>query len=89
MIRLMTKHPASVGETYVQHLVFAVRFGASMILGGLACCLHGVLPFLCTSTGSRTVLALHGRIRSRGRGSAHRTSQQSAAVSPAAAEYVI
>jgi hypothetical protein len=83
------EHPSSVGETYVQHLVFAVRFGVSMILGGLACCLHGICPFLCTSTGSRTVLALHGRIRSRGRGSAHPTFQPSAAVSPAAAEYVI
>ncbi len=89
MIRLMTEHPSSIGETYLQHLVFAVRFGASMILGGLACCLHGVLPFLCTSTGSRTVLALHGRIRSRGRGVPHSTSQPPAAVSPATAEYVI
>jgi hypothetical protein len=85
----MTEHPSSVGETYFQHLMFAVRFGASMILGGLACCLHGICPFLCTSTGSRTVLALHGRIRSRGRGGAHPSSQPSAAVSSAAVEYVI
>jgi hypothetical protein len=84
MIRLMTEHPSAVGESYLEHLVFATRFGASMIVGGLACCVHGVLPFLCTSTGSRTVLALHGRIRSRGRGMAHPTSQPSAA-----AEYVI
>ena len=89
MIRLMTEHPSAVGESYLEHLVFATRFGASMIVGGLACCVHGVLPFLCTSTGSRTVLALHGRIRSRGRGIAHPTSQPSAAVPPAAAEYVI
>jgi len=89
VIRLMMEHPSSVGETYFQHLVFATRFGARMILGGLACCVHGVLPFLCTSTGSRTVLALHGRIRMPGRGIAHPASQQSAAVPSAAAEYVI
>ncbi len=89
MIKLMTEHPSAVGESYLEHLVFATRFGASMIVGGLACCLHGVLPFLCTSTGSRTVLALHGRIRSRGRGIPHSTSQQFATVPPAAAEYVI
>ena len=46
MIRLMTEHPSTVGESYLEHLAFATRFGASMILGGLACCLHGVLPFL-------------------------------------------
>jgi len=89
MIRLMTEHPSAVGESYLEHLVFATRFGASMILGGLACCLHGVLPFLCTSSGSRTVLELHGRIRSRGRGVPHSTSQHAAAVPPATAEYVI
>ena len=89
MIKLMTEHPSAVGESYLEHLVFATRFGASMIVGGLACCVHGILPFLCTSTGSRTVLALHGRIRSRGRGIPHPTSQQSATVPPAAAEYVI
>ena len=89
MIRLMTDHPTSVGESYLEHLVFATRFGASMIVGGLACCVHGVLPFLCTSTGSRTVLALHGRIRTRGRGIAHPASQQPVAVPSAAAEYVI
>jgi len=68
MIKLMTEHPSAVGESYLEHLAFATRFGASMIVGGLACCLHGVLPFLCRSSGSRTVLALHGRLRSRGRG---------------------
>jgi hypothetical protein len=89
MIRLMTEHPSAVGESYVQHLVFAIRFGMTMILGGLACCVHGICPFLCTSTGSRIVLALHGRIRSRGRGSVHPSSPPSTAVPPVAVEYVI
>ena len=89
MIRFMTEHPSSVGERYLEHLVFATRFGASMIVGGLACCVHGVLPFLCTSTGSRTVLALHGRIRSPGCGVPHSTSQEAEATSIVAAEYVI
>jgi hypothetical protein len=89
MIRLMTEHPSAVGESYLEHLAFATRFGASMIVGGLACCLHGVLPFLCMSSGNRTVLALHGRISSRGRGVPNSTSQPSAAVPPATAEYVI
>jgi hypothetical protein len=57
-----TSHPASVGETYGEHLTFAARVGGRMMLGGLACMLHGLLPFLFTRTGSRTILALHGRI---------------------------
>ena len=62
MANPFTDHPASVGETYTEHLAFATRFGGRMIAGGLACFVHGFLPFLFTSTGSRTVLALHARM---------------------------
>ena len=62
MIRLFTDHPRSVGESYVEHLCFATTFGARMLQGGLACCLHGLLPFLFTTTGSRTVLTLYDRM---------------------------
>jgi hypothetical protein len=63
MLRLFTDHPHSVDETYFEHFCFALGFGARMMLGGLACAVHAVLPFLCTTTGSRTVLALHDVIR--------------------------
>ena len=48
-----TAHPADVGESYLQHGVFACRYGAKMTLGGLAACVHGVFPFLFQTTGSR------------------------------------
>jgi len=48
-----TAHPRDVGETYVEHGLFACRFGAKMTLGGLAAFLHGLLPFLFQTTGSR------------------------------------
>lgn len=57
-----TEHPGSVGESYVEHLGVASGFGTRMILGGLACLVHGVLPFLFTTTGSRTITALHDRM---------------------------
>ena len=57
-----TKHPNDVGETYGEHFMVAGSFGVAMIRGGLACLVHAVLPFLCTSTGSRTVRALHDRM---------------------------
>jgi hypothetical protein len=59
---LFTDHPASVGETYVQHMGSASFFGSRMILAGLACMLHGLLPFLFTSTGRRTIEVLHERM---------------------------
>ena len=48
-----TAHPRDVGESYLEHGVFACRYGAKMTLGGLAALLHGVLPFLFQTTGSR------------------------------------
>lgn len=57
-----TSHPASVGETYAEHFGVATRFGLRMIGGGVAAILHGVFPFLFTTTGSRTIEALHGEI---------------------------
>lgn len=55
-------HPASVGETYGEHLAHASGFGLRMILGGLACILHGLLPFLFVKTGSKQVSVLHDRM---------------------------
>ena len=57
-----TEHPRQVGETYAEHFATAAGFGTAMVLGGLACLLHGALPFLCTSTGSGTIRRLHERM---------------------------
>lgn len=57
-----TEHPASVGETYVEHMGTAFGFGLQMLGAGLACLIHGVLPFLFVKTGSSTVTKLHDRM---------------------------
>lgn len=57
--KLFTEHPASVDETYGEHLVMATGFGLRMILGGFACLLHGLLPFLFVKTGSKQITTLH------------------------------
>ena len=60
-----TEHPASVGENYAEHFVMSWGFGLAMLRGGLACLVHGIFPFLCTSTGSGTIRALHERMAKR------------------------
>ena len=62
LIRAFSEHPASVGETYTEHLVKAVCFGTRMALAGIACLVHGVLPFLFVSTGSRAIAELNQRM---------------------------
>ena len=57
-----TDHPASVGETYTEHMHTAAWFGWRMLLGALACFVHALLPFLFTRTGSATIAQLHDRM---------------------------
>jgi hypothetical protein len=62
LISALSEHPASVGETYTQHLVSASRFSLRMIGAGICCFVHGLLPFLFVKTGSDTVTRLHDRM---------------------------
>lgn len=64
-MKLFTKHPHSVGETYLQHMRVAMTYGGKMVLGGLACMMHGIFPFLFVNTGSQTALKLCERFLSR------------------------
>ena len=58
MTNPFTAHPHSVGESYAEHCAFACRYGARMTLGGLAAFVHGLLPFLFQTTGSRVTREL-------------------------------
>ncbi len=62
MISAFTDHPASVGETYPEHLCSATGFGLRLLLAGGACIVHAVLPFLFERTASRMVTGLHHRM---------------------------
>ena len=57
-----TAHPREVGETYFEHGLFACRYGAKMTLGGIAAFLHGLLPFLFQTTGSRITRELNATL---------------------------
>lgn len=67
MHRLFTDHPDSVGESYAQHMSAAGGFGLRMVLAGLACLVHAVLPFAFQRTGSNCVADLHQRMVARQR----------------------
>src|SRR5882762_6973992 len=60
--RLFGDHPASVGETYFEHLITATSFGIRMVLAGIACMVHGLVPAIFMTRGSDTVSTLHERM---------------------------
>ena len=59
MPHLLKDHPASVGESYFEHMGVAFGFAARLLAAALACFVHGLLPFLLTKTGSSAVKRLH------------------------------
>lgn len=61
-LKRFREHPASVGETYLQHATHALSFGWSMMKGSLACFIHAAFPWLHLKTGSQTVIRLHSRM---------------------------
>jgi len=60
--KLFTDHPASVGETYLGHLRSALGFALRMWVGGAACFVHALFPFICTRTGSDCIAELNERM---------------------------
>lgn len=63
--RLFLAHPAAVSESYRQHGAEAAWIGVQLLGAGLACCLHALVPGLCTRTASRTLQRVQQRIDSR------------------------
>ena len=66
LINAFVRHPNSVGESYAEHAAFAGRFGAMLMLAGLAALVHALLPFAFERTASGIVKQLHERHNGRG-----------------------
>jgi len=58
MKNIFTEHPKTINETYFQHFKFAISFGFNMIIGGLACSIHAIFPFLFEKTGSHFLIKM-------------------------------
>lgn len=67
IMKLMTDHPASVDESYFEHMAFAARFSAVLAGAAGAALVHAFLPFLFEKTASNIVHRLYERTRNRGR----------------------
>jgi hypothetical protein len=63
--RIFTAHPHALGETYFTHQRAAFGYAATLLGACLAATVHGIIPCLFETTGSRTVARLHGRMSAR------------------------
>ena len=68
-----TDHPTSVGESYGEHFVFAIRFARATAGASLAAAVHAVFPRLFQTTASSKIRELHSLMESAPR--AHATEE--------------
>lgn len=62
---LFLDHPATVDETYFQHMRFAFSFAFWLGAAALAALVHAIIPALCETTASRILKRLTARMESR------------------------
>lgn len=55
MLQRSRNHLVSAGESYLQHMRFALMVGFVTVGAGLACVIHAMVPALCERTCSRTL----------------------------------
>ena len=55
VVDVFQRHPATVSESYFEHMAFAARFGVLMFAAGGAAMVHAILPFAFEKTASGIV----------------------------------
>jgi len=54
-----TEHPASVDETYFEHMRFAAGMSGKLIKAAWCCAIHAVMPWKHCTTGSTAIKEMH------------------------------
>jgi hypothetical protein len=59
MIKDSQKHLDEVNETYFQHMRIAFKIGFTMLVTGVFCLIHGLIPVLFKKTGSNQIAKMY------------------------------
>ena len=63
--RVFLDHPASVEESYFEHLMFAGRFAGTLFLAAMAALVHALIPSLFDKTASNLIRRMYAKIENR------------------------
>ena len=59
MIKDSQEHLNEVNETYLQHMQIAFKIGFTMLMTGVLCLIHGLIPGLFKKTGSNQIAKMY------------------------------
>ncbi len=69
--KAFTEHPASVGESYGEHMRVSLGFAGNCALAAGAAFVHAIVPSMCSKSASTRIRAMHATISTGARGAAH------------------
>jgi len=62
---LFTDHPNDIGETYLQHMRFALLMSLKLFFLSIAIAIHAAFPFIFTKIASTTILNIAEKLSPR------------------------
>ncbi len=65
--RIFLSHPATVNESFFEHMVFAMKFAGLLFAAAFAALVHAFIPCLFEKTASRIIARLYERTQNRGK----------------------
>ena len=63
--RMFLEHPRSLGMSWAEHGVGAIRIGARLVGAGIACMIHALVPGWFTETAGKTITGMHAHMMNR------------------------
>lgn len=65
--RVFLDHPAEVGESFFEHMLFAMKFSGLLFAAAGAALVHAIIPCMFEKTASTIIARLYERTHNRGR----------------------
>ena len=62
MIKNSKEHLKEVNETYFQHMAIAFKIGFTMLVTGIFCLIHALIPGLFKKTGSNQIAKIYDMV---------------------------
>ena len=62
MIKNSKEHLKEVNETYFQHMAIAFKIGFTMLVTGIFCLIHALIPGLFKKTGSNQTAKIYDMV---------------------------
>lgn len=63
--RIFLSHPATVNESFFEHMMFAMKFSGLLFAAAFAALVHAFIPCLFEKTASRIIAQLYARTQNR------------------------